>query len=519
MPYGKQRDFAGPTLNDFETKATPEEKRLWEDFLKDYPEHFQRSAMADVDHFLFVCPSANLAVDLEKFRKFSDTAGGVSGKKGDALREMGLSLKSFTNRELNTDFDAVCAAIDRAVKRGLDNKSLVEIKRAPRLPLEDDEGVTIGKGWKMTVSGEYKNDEPVGYSPARESVQSYGGNSGVVNPLDDNADEGYSYTRFNKRFVDSDLPNGNWQRQSQGSEADVEKKKMTDAPADDVPANDKEGVPFSGGSIPDIPAPELAPRESYMAAGETYDPKSAAEIMAEAEAKAAVNAADDAPVPTGEPAETSEAENICGQSTEAKPKINPAVLAAEEPLNHPERVPKGSFANTTEGKHLFIADSADIVGDVHLGDDVSVWYQAVVRADQAPICIGDGSNVQDGTIMHVSECYPTVIGNHVTIGHNCTIHGCTIDDDVLIGMGTVVLNGAHIPNNCIIGAKSLVTQNKTFPEGKLIMGSPAKVVRDLTPEEIAGIRENADEYVRLMDNNPGKGFFETDDGVIIVRDK
>ena len=512
MPYGKQRDFAGPTLNDFETKATPEEKRLWEDYLKDYPENFQRSAMADVDHFLFVCPSANLAVDLEKFPKFSDTAGGVSGKKGDALREMGLSLKSFTNRELNTNFDAVCAAIDRAVKRGIDNKSLVEIKRSPRLPLDDDGEVTIGKGWKMTVSGEYKDDEPVGYSPARESVQSYGGNSGVVNPLDDNADEGYTYTRFNKRYIDSALPNGNWQRQSQSSDADDEKKKKTNAPAED-----KEGVPFSGGSIPDIPAPELAPRESYIAAGETYDPKSAAEIMADAEAKAADLTPD---VPDAQEEEQAVTKDVDQPAkVEDKPKINPAVLAAEEHLNHPERVPKGTFTNTTKGKHLFIADSADIVGEVHLGDDVSVWYQAVVRADQAPICIGDGSNVQDGTIMHVSEGYPTVIGNHVTIGHNCTIHGCTIDDDVLIGMGTVVLNGAHIPSNCIIGAKSLVTQNKTFPEGKLIMGSPAKVVRDLTPEEIAGIRENADEYVKLMDNNPGKGFFETEDGVIIVRDK
>ena len=141
MPYGKQEDFNNPTLEDFEQKATPQEKKLWESYLKDYPEKFQRSILAGSDGFLFVCPTANLVVELEKFRRFSDSAGGVSGKKGDALREMGLKAAAYTYRELDTDFDGVCAAIDRAVKRQLSQESLVEIKKPTRLPLDDEEGL------------------------------------------------------------------------------------------------------------------------------------------------------------------------------------------------------------------------------------------------------------------------------------------------------------------------------------------------------------------------------------------
>ena len=149
-------------------------------------------------------------------------------------------------------------------------------------------------------------------------------------------------------------------------------------------------------------------------------------------------------------------------------------------------------------KDLFIAPSADVVGKVTLGHEANVWYQAVIRGDQEPITIGDRTNVQDGSVVHVAPGYPTMIGNGVTIGHNCTIHGCTIADNVLVGMSTTILNGAEIGENCIIGAKSLVTQNKKFPAGSLIMGSPAKVIRPLTAEEIASITANAEEYIRLM---------------------
>ncbi|MDD4692375.1 MAG: gamma carbonic anhydrase family protein [Eubacterium aggregans] len=166
---------------------------------------------------------------------------------------------------------------------------------------------------------------------------------------------------------------------------------------------------------------------------------------------------------------------------------------------------------------MFIAKSADIVGNVALGNDTSVWYQAVLRGDEAPITVGDRSNIQDGTVVHVAHGYHTVIGSGVTIGHNCTIHGCTIEDDVLVGMGTTVLNGAKIGRNTIIGAGSLVTQNKEIPEGSLVLGSPAKVVRALTEEEIQSILNNAQEYVDLMDEEPGRSFYETAEGHIIIR--
>lgn len=168
-------------------------------------------------------------------------------------------------------------------------------------------------------------------------------------------------------------------------------------------------------------------------------------------------------------------------------------------------------------KNIFVAKSADVVGNVSVGDNSSIWYQAVLRGDQAPITIGRDSNVQDGTVVHVDNNTPTRIGDGVTIGHNCTIHGCTVDDNSLIGMGSTILNRAHIGKNSIVGAGSLVTQGKTFPDGKLIMGSPAKVVRDLTPEEIDSIRENADEYKHLMTLEPGKAVYEDTEGHLKVR--
>lgn len=148
---------------------------------------------------------------------------------------------------------------------------------------------------------------------------------------------------------------------------------------------------------------------------------------------------------------------------------------------------------------IFIADSADIVGDVSLGENSSVWFQSVLRGDQEPITIGNNSNIQDGTVIHCDTNYPTTIGDNVSVGHNCTLHGCTIDDDVIVGMGSIVLNGAKIGKNSIVGAGSLITQNKEFEPGKLILGSPAKAVRDLTEAELASIKENAEEYILLKD--------------------
>ncbi|AWX33197.1 MAG: gamma carbonic anhydrase family protein [Methanosphaera sp.] len=147
-----------------------------------------------------------------------------------------------------------------------------------------------------------------------------------------------------------------------------------------------------------------------------------------------------------------------------------------------------------------IYDGAKVVGDVELKDNVSVWYNAVVRGDQAPISVDENSNIQDNCVVHVSKNYPVKIGKNVSIGHGAIIHGCTIEDNVLIGMGAIILNGAKISKNCLVGAGALVTENKEFPEGSLIIGSPAKAVRQLSEEQIESIQENADEYVNLAFN-------------------
>ncbi|MDD3307880.1 MAG: gamma carbonic anhydrase family protein [Acetobacterium sp.] len=149
-------------------------------------------------------------------------------------------------------------------------------------------------------------------------------------------------------------------------------------------------------------------------------------------------------------------------------------------------------------KTIFIAKSADVVGKVKLGKFVSVWFQVVLRGDVDSITIGERTNIQDGTVVHVAAGYPTVIGAGVSIGHNAIIHGCEIGDNVLVGMGAIILNGAKIGDNSIVGAGSLVTQGKVFPPNSLIIGSPAKVVRVLKSEEIQSIRDNAEEYLETM---------------------
>lgn len=148
-----------------------------------------------------------------------------------------------------------------------------------------------------------------------------------------------------------------------------------------------------------------------------------------------------------------------------------------------------------------IYDGAKVVGDVKLGKNVSVWYNAVIRADHEKVEIDDNSNVQDNCVVHVSKGYPVKIGKNVSVGHGAIVHGCTIDDDCLIGMGAIILNGAKISKNCLVGAGALITENKEFPEGSLIIGSPAKSVKQLSEEQIKGIRENADEYVNLAFKN------------------
>ncbi len=149
----------------------------------------------------------------------------------------------------------------------------------------------------------------------------------------------------------------------------------------------------------------------------------------------------------------------------------------------------------TLGKDAYVADSAQVMGDVTLGDNASVWFGVVARGDSEKITIGAGSNVQDGSVLHADPGMPLVIGANVSVGHMVMLHGCTIGDGSLVGIGAVVLNGAKIGKNCIVGANSLVTEGKEFPDGTMIMGSPAKAVRELAPEQIAGIHRIAPHYV------------------------
>ena len=145
----------------------------------------------------------------------------------------------------------------------------------------------------------------------------------------------------------------------------------------------------------------------------------------------------------------------------------------------------------------WVADSAQVIGHVELADDASIWFGAVLRGDNEPIVIGRGSNVQECTVMHADEGYPLIVGDNVTVGHQAMLHGCTIGDGSLIGIQSIVLNGARIGRHCLVGAGSLVTEGKTFPDGVLIVGRPAKVVRELTAVQIEGLRESAAHYVRL----------------------
>jgi len=142
----------------------------------------------------------------------------------------------------------------------------------------------------------------------------------------------------------------------------------------------------------------------------------------------------------------------------------------------------------------WVADNAQVMGDVVMGPRSSVWFGATVRGDTDRITIGAGSNIQDSAVLHADFNVPLVIGENVTVGHQVMLHGCTIGDESLIGIGAVVLNNARIGKNCLVGAGSLVTEGKEFPDGSMIMGTPAKVVRQLTPEQIEGLRKSALHY-------------------------
>ena len=152
----------------------------------------------------------------------------------------------------------------------------------------------------------------------------------------------------------------------------------------------------------------------------------------------------------------------------------------------------------------WVADNATVVGHVTLGEGASVWYGAVLRGDNEPMAIGRHSNIQDNSVLHSDTGYPLTIGEGVTVGHQVMLHGCTIGDHSLIGIGSVVLNGAQIGRHCIVGAGALVTEGKVFPDGVLIVGSPAKVVRELAPEQIERLKLSAAHYVANAERHRGQ---------------
>lgn len=152
------------------------------------------------------------------------------------------------------------------------------------------------------------------------------------------------------------------------------------------------------------------------------------------------------------------------------------------------------FRVITEGDY-FVADSASVIGDVLLKNDVGIWFGAVLRGDIERITVGENSNIQDCCVMHTDEGFPMAVGRDCTVGHQATLHGCTIGDNSLIGIGAVILNGARIGKNCLIGARTLITEGKEIPDNSLVVGSPGKVIRELTDAQITGITEQAARYV------------------------
>ena len=151
----------------------------------------------------------------------------------------------------------------------------------------------------------------------------------------------------------------------------------------------------------------------------------------------------------------------------------------------------------TVGDEYFVAPNATVIGRVVLGRDASVWFGAVVRADSNDICIGDGSNVQDNAVVHVDDDASTAIGRNVTIGHSAVVHGCRIGDGSLIGIGATILSHATIGAQCLVGAGALITERKEFPDRSLIIGVPAKRVRELTDAELEMLAVSAEHYIEL----------------------
>jgi carbonic anhydrase/acetyltransferase-like protein (isoleucine patch superfamily) len=152
-------------------------------------------------------------------------------------------------------------------------------------------------------------------------------------------------------------------------------------------------------------------------------------------------------------------------------------------------------APTIRGDQHFIASNAAVVGDVEIGNSVTIWFNAVLRGDNERIAIGDGSNIQDGCIMHTDPGFPLLIGDRVTVGHNAMLHGCKIGNGSLIGMNAVLMNGAEVGNNCLIGANTLIPEGRKIPDNSLVVGTPGRVIRQLNQDELKHIEDNAQVYI------------------------
>lgn len=150
-------------------------------------------------------------------------------------------------------------------------------------------------------------------------------------------------------------------------------------------------------------------------------------------------------------------------------------------------------------ENVVILPGAKVSGDVSFGEGCSVWYNAVIRADTNCIRIGRNVNIQDNVVLHSGRDYPITLGDGVTVGHGAIVHGCTVGDNCLVGMGAILLNGVVLGKNCIVGAGALVTGRTVIPDGSMVLGSPARVVRPLTQEEIDGIRKGNDQYVSMKE--------------------
>ena len=152
-------------------------------------------------------------------------------------------------------------------------------------------------------------------------------------------------------------------------------------------------------------------------------------------------------------------------------------------------------------KSCFVAEDTSVIGRVELKENVSIWYGTVIRGDDNYITIGRNTNIQDNSTIHIAEDYPTIVGDYVTAGHNVIIHACTVGNYVLIGMGSIILNGAVVGDNVIIGAGSVIPPRKKIPSNSVVMGAPAKVIRELGPEEIEKHRKRAMDYIILAEKH------------------